>query len=249
MGPRCAYLHGCWMFFFLEATELGGLDALAVSAKPSSYEPHASSLMSPAVFARQKLVNLHKLWLLRGPFCSLWFHAWAERHSLNNQAWVMSPSSCWRGRNQVLHQAVSQLPRASSRFFFRGMKAVTLARCTFDLTVHAHACCRLTPAAVIMVTLTLSLQTTSPLCITLPWRELFVEPLRWTGLFPSLSGIKKTVDTFGGGFAITTLASKAFCAEEQTLLVVAVARGRLKDAMLFSGGGWLSQVANKSSRK
>lgn len=56
-------------------------------------------------------------------------------------------------------------------------------------------------------------------------------------MFPSLSGRKKTVDTFGGGFAITTLADKAFCAEEQTLLVVAVARGRLKDAMLFSGGG------------
>lgn len=57
-------------------------------------------------------------------------------------------------------------------------------------------------------------------------------------MFPSLSGRKKTVDTFGGGFAITTLAGMTFfCAEEQTLLVVVVARGRLKDAMLFQGGG------------
>lgn len=85
-----------------------------------------ASCMSPADFAKQKLVNLHKLWLLRGPFCYLWFHAWAERQSLNNQAWVMSPSPCWRGRNQVLHQAVSQLPRTSSRVNTSGYLMIVL---------------------------------------------------------------------------------------------------------------------------
>lgn len=34
--------------------------------------------MYPAVFAKQNLVNLHKLCLLRRPFCNLWFHTWAQ---------------------------------------------------------------------------------------------------------------------------------------------------------------------------
>lgn len=58
--------------------------------------------------------------------------------------------------------------------------------CTCTCLLQANTCC-CNYGHVNLV----SFQTTSPLCTTLPWRELFLEPLRWTGLFPSLSGRKK----------------------------------------------------------